>query len=259
MLPNWLLKWDPERHQATGLTPRFDSWSFHSRKHLIESSEVPITSLSLIAQYVVGSLAFGAQMEWRMENLTRDDGVTSVFAELLPCTKRGDVWPDDRGRPVVFCLYELTDTAIRWFYAAHAQGHIDPIVRTLLRAPRAVRIPWLGLTRRLHHAALIDRPLSFHRQGHAVPIVAHCTVVQDITVQRPTPSLRELCAFFERVTAPDAIPYGRISLPTSGWRLDVLLDCPPVVAMMRAKYDVVHVDIETPTREVRWLFADNSR
>ena len=234
VLPKWLRKWEPETPQAAWPPSRSDSWRFHSRKQLIGSSETPITSLSLIAQYVVGSLAFGAQMMWSMENLTMDERVTTVFTELIPCTKRGGVWPDDMGRPVVFYLYELTDTAIRWFYAAHARGQIDPMVRALLRTPMAMPLP------------------RSHR-------TTRCTVVPDITAERPTPSLRELCAFLERVTSPDSLPHGRIYLPTSGWPLDDLLDCPPVVAMVRGLYDVVHVEIETSTRQIRWLLASNPR
>ncbi len=232
MLPHWLREDNPKT-SATSLSHPFDSWLFHSRKQAIASPEASLAPLSVIAQYVVGSLAFGAMMMWSMENFTHDANTTTVLEELIPYVKRGGVWPDKQGRPVLLHIDELTDTAIRWFYTAHARQSLDPVVKALLR--KSVAMPLIGLGQTTRY-----------------------TVVSDTAI-KPAASLQQLCVFFEQVTPPGSLEDAQIFLPTTGWLLDNLPECPPIIAMMQSLYDTVHITMETSTRQIRWIFADHSR
>ncbi len=232
MLPHWVREDNPQASPAP-LSRPFDSWLSHTRKRMIASPESPLAPLSVIAQYVVGSLAFGAMMMWSMENFTRDENATTVLEELIPCVKRGGVWPDEQGRPVLLHINELTDTAIRWFYTAHTHDDLDAVVQALLR--KSMAMPLIGLGRTTRYAVVSD------------------------TVIEPASSLRQLCGFFEQVTPPGLLEDAQIFLPTTGWLLDNLPECPPMVAMVQSLYDTVHIMVETSTRKIRWIFADHPK
>ncbi len=232
MLPKWLIPLKSDDPCPCGNSS--DNMSLKSQylKETINgiSYSDAHRSFSLIEQYVIGSRTFGTQMMWVLENITGDAKFSAVVTDLIPYIERGDLWRDESGTPVVVQIHDVTEKAKTRFRAEFNRDQLDPIVRSLLVQPT---------------------------RNSLVTKLERYTLGPEIKPEHPELSLRDLCAFLERVIRSGHLECAQLYLPVSGWDTSCMLEIPPVLGMVRTLYDFVSVYVDADTSEIRWILACN--
>ena len=234
----WLVAWPwtDSRRCPCQTNPHDDPSSLKSqyRKHAVTTqvTEVDLTSLTIVEQYLFGVLFFRPRTTLVLENFSHQAWVTDLMTRVLKQIACADVWSDDNGLPVAMNLHpEALSQNMREQFARFS--HWPPFMHELSLTVDSPHDPGYPFSR--YYLPPTPDPLDKRSFDH---------------------DLATVCRFLELTMLPGTLGCGRIAFPT-GWILDDTMPQPALLSLLSLHYDTIFLYVGETDRKVRWIVLCN--